>query len=105
MSERPVSPMPAAPRAAAEPIRIRELRFCTPDGRDVPLSHNEGGMSKILAGERKRTNTWVEIQFEPWQRHHRVREFSERPDNKSAKLLVEFCVPESWACYTPEPAA
>ena len=93
------SPAPRAP-AGMEPIKIRELVFCVPEGRAVPLQNNDGGMSRILAGERKRSGgTWVEIQFEPWQRHHRVREF----EWQGGKLMSEFCVPESWALYVPEP--
>lgn len=93
---------PTAPRAPAgmEPIKIRELQFCVPEGRAVPLLNNDGGMTRIIAGVRTRTGgTWVEIQFEPWQRHHRVREY----ESKDGKLLSEFCVHESWALYVPEP--
>ena len=93
-----VPPMPDAPPKAVAAIRVRELRF--QDEHNVPLTANEGGMRVITAGERRRSGgTWVEIQFEPWQRHHRVREYAER----GGKLTSEFCVPEAWALYVPEP--
>ncbi len=95
----PPPPMPDSPPKIALAIRIRELRF---QGEwNVPLQKNDGGMRSILAGEQRRTGgTWIEIQYEPWQRHHRVREL----EVKGGKLLTEFCVPESWALYVPEPA-
>jgi hypothetical protein len=88
---------PPAPRTTSsplEPIRVRELRFCVPNGRDVPLRGTNGGRGSIKAGERS-TGEVITIQFEPWQRHHRVREVSNGEVN-------EFCIPESWALYVPE---
>jgi hypothetical protein len=85
------------PRAAApllEPIRVRELRFCVPGGRDVPLTNTGGGRGSITA--RDKEGTKITIQFEPWQRHHRVREL------QNGKLRLEFCIPESWVLYIPE---
>ena len=92
------APMPDAPPKIAAAIRVRELRFV--GEHNVPLAANEGGMRIITSGERRRAGgTWIEIQFEPWQRHHRVREYDER----GGKLRSEFCVPEAWALYVPEP--
>lgn len=84
--------MPATPPRAAEAIRVKELWLT--DERNVPLLQSEGGMRRILA--RERNGRTVEIQFEPWQRHHRVRELED------GRITSEFCVPEAWAIYVPE---
>jgi hypothetical protein len=89
-------PRPATPPRAAEAIRVKELWLY--DERNVPLQESEGGMRRILAGTSRRSNArHIEIQFEPWQRHHRVREFED------GRVTSEFCVPEAWAIYVPEP--
>lgn len=90
-TERP-APAPRTP-AGMEPIKVKELWFATE--RDVPLSFSEGGLRVIKAG-RSRRSTMIEIQFEPWQRHHRVRELDD------GKQLREFCVPESAVLYVPD---
>ncbi|MCA1833032.1 MAG: hypothetical protein ABR520_11220 [Mycobacteriales bacterium] len=85
------------PRAAApllEPIRVRELWFFMPGGPPLPMSNSGGGRGKIAAREKEGTR--ITIQFEPWLRHHRVREVVH------GKLKVEFCIPESAVVYVPE---
>lgn len=76
-----------------EPIKVKELRFGV-DGRSLPLRDCDGTMMIVKAGK-GRKGTLVEVQYEPWQRHHRVRETDD------GKPISEFCVPESWALYVP----
>lgn len=90
------APPARAPSSPLEPIKVSELRFCTPGGRDVPLAGTNGGRGSIKAGERL-SGEVITIQYEPWQRHHRVREVAANGEVK------EFCVPESWALYVPIP--
>ena len=80
------TPAKTPPRpAGAEPIRVASLYF--PDGYD-PI--------EIRAGERKyRTPSWIEIWYEPWHRHHRVRGF----DSEGGRLIEEKCYPESRVAY------
>lgn len=86
----PVPPMATAPPKAVEAIPVQQLWLSTE--RNVPLLDNEGGMRIIRAG-RGRKNGLVEIQYEPWQRHHRVREIVD------GVVRYEFCVHESEAIY------
>lgn len=68
------------------PIKVRELRLRP----DVPITANN-----IVA--RSKDGVTTEIQFEPWQRHHRVRE----TDEETGRVRSEYCVPESWCLYVP----
>ena len=92
------TPKNAAPPAAArapssmEPIRVRQLRS---RGSDTNLPPPARG-SMLVAGKRA-TGEAITIVYEPWQRHHRVREIGE---DGAAK--TEVCIPESWVAYTPE---
>lgn len=67
-------------------IKVRELRLRF----DVPIT-----ASNIVA--RSKDGVTTEIQFEPWQRHHRVREI----DEETGRVRSEYCVPESWCLYVP----
>jgi hypothetical protein len=69
---------------APKPIRIRELRF----RQGTPFT-----TGNVVA--RTKDGVTVEIQFEPWQRHHRVREIVD------GQVGSEYCIPESWAMYVP----
>ena len=72
----------------AEPIAVASLHF--PAGDDPIM---------IMAGARQRTSTWVEIWYEPWHRHHRVRVF----DGRNGPKLEEKCIHEARvAYYVPE---
>jgi len=90
-----IPPMPASAPRSPEPIRVKEL-WLTAE-RDVPLLDSQGGMRIIKAGK-GRSGTEVQIQFEPWQRHHRIREL------ESGQIRSEFCLPEGFAIYVPERA-
>lgn len=93
-------PATARPPGAPEPIRVRQLQS---SGSTVALpSPARGGT--LLAGKRATGETIV-IQYEPWQRHHRVREYEDGGDGKLGSLKREVCIPESWVAYTPEPDA
>lgn len=95
MSEKAtLPPMPNAPPRQVEPIRVRELRFDR--DRSVPLVGSDYDTRVIMAGQQRRSANTVEMQYEPWQRMYRVRELD------GAKLVNEFCLPESWALYVPE---
>jgi hypothetical protein len=86
-------PAPAQrPPAGLEPIKVRQLRVNGP-GTALPPP---GKGSMLTAGTRQ-TGETVTIQYEPWQRHHRVRAVS--PDGK---VMMEVCIPESWVAYTPD---
>lgn len=74
-----------------EPIKVRQLRA---SGPGISLPHPARN-STLVAGERS-TGEVVTIQYEPWQRHHRVREL------EGGKVKTEVCIPESWVAYTPE---
>lgn len=91
----PVPSMPTSPPKAVEAIRVKALWLV--EERNVPLLDCEGGMRQITAGK-SRKNTEVQIQYEPWQRHHRVREL------ENGRVRSEFCVPEAAALYTVEPS-
>jgi hypothetical protein len=85
---------PPAPRTASsplEPIKVRELRSKGPDTTLPPPAR--GGLLK--AGPRA-TGETITIQYEPWQRHHRVREL------EGDKVKIEICIPEGWVAYVPE---
>lgn len=85
-------PMPVAPKGY-EAQRVKAIYFCQPNGRDLSgFPGSNGGLANVTAGERM--GGTVEIQFEPWIRHHRVRYTS------SGKVL-EWMVPESWCTFTP----
>lgn len=87
---RPAAPRPPTP---GEPIKVRELRFDRE--HHFPLTSRSMRRS-LVAGERG-TGEVLEIHYEPWCRHHRVRELGDKGEIKS-----EFCVPESWALHVPE---
>jgi hypothetical protein len=88
----PAPPVPRAP-SSMEPIRVRKIATLRLDDR-IP----EPGRSNILqAGPRGSTTDTITIQYEPWQRHHRVREIDEH-----GKVKIEVCIPESWVSYVPE---
>jgi hypothetical protein len=104
-------PLPAPPKGA-EPIPVRELHFCVTTGRDLPLASPGGNSWRILragplrVGSREGgpSSSVVEIQYEPWHRHHRVRVTTEPADEGAEReLSLEFCIPESWVTYVPEP--
>lgn len=81
------------PRTAApqlEPIKVRELRA---SGPSIILPSPYRGI--IKAGERP-TGEVITIEYEPWQRHHRVREI------EGGRLKSMVCIPESWVSYVPE---
>jgi len=84
---RPAAPAPRPP-APGEPIRIRQLSFDRE--RHLPLSANT--MKRSLHASETLT-----IQYEPWIRHHRVRELG-----PNGEVVREFMVPESWALHVPE---
>jgi hypothetical protein len=88
---------PAAPARppGVEPIKVRELRA---QGSHVVLPPPaRGGLLK--AGARA-SGEFITIQYEPWQRHHRVREFEGAIEG--GKIKTEVCIPEGWVSYTPE---
>jgi hypothetical protein len=85
------NPQPAARPAGPEPIHVRELRARREDDR-IPAP----GRSNILQAGRRQSGDTILIQYEPWQRHHRVREIGE-----DGKVKTEVCIPEGWVAYTP----
>lgn len=86
-------PAPAPPRAPSpmDPIAVRSIRSKGPDTALPPPAR--GNM--LTAGKRQ-TGETITIQYEPWQRHHRVRTVD------SAGGVYEVCIPESWVAYTPD---
>lgn len=86
---RPARPPALAPQL--EPIRVRELRAQGP-GINLPPP----ARGTILKAGEKATGETVTIQYEPWQRHHRVREI------EAGRIKLEVCIPESWVTYVPE---
>lgn len=84
-------PTQVRPAAAMEPIRVKSLRSSGPAVALPPPAR--GGM--LNAGERP-TGETITIQYEPWQRHHRVRAL-----DHEGKVSLEVCIPESWVAYTP----
>jgi hypothetical protein len=84
-------PPPSRAPAAMEPIKVRELRAKGPDTQLPPPAR--GG---ILRACTKGTGETITIQYEPWQRHHRVREI------EGGVVKHHVCIPESWVAYTPE---
>ncbi len=91
----PIPAMPGGPPKAPEPVRVKILYFDVP--RIVPLLDCDGTMKILAAGPgRKDKSMTIQIQYEPWQRHHRVREI----DN--GKVRSEFCVSEVGLVYVPD---
>jgi len=84
-----------APRTPGpmEPIRVSKIETLRVDDR-IP---SPGRSNVLKAGLKGSTTDTIAIQYEPWQRHHRVREFDEH-----GKVKTEVCIPESWVAYTPE---
>lgn len=86
-------PQTAAPRppTPGEPIKVRSLWF--EKEHHLPLSGSFSSTMKrqLIAGET------LAIQYEPWIRHHRVRELG-----PGGEVVREFMVPESWALHVPE---
>lgn len=89
---RSTAPPAAARTPGPEPIKVRELRTRGADTNLPPPA--KSGM--LVAGTRA-TGEVVTIQYEPWHRHHRVREID------GDKIVREVCIPESWVAYTPDP--
>jgi len=83
---------PPAHAGPMEPIRVRELRARREDDR-LPLP----AKSNVLRAGPRPGGGVIRIQYEPWQRHHRVREVSE-----AGRVTTEVCIPESWVAYTPD---
>lgn len=86
------SARPPAP-AVLEPIRVRELAAMYPDVK-LPLPAKS---NIIKAGPYGNTGDVIRIQYEPWQRHHRLRLIGE-----GGVVKIEVCIPESWVSYTPD---
>ncbi len=84
---------PSAP-PGQRAIAVAEIRFCTPNGRDVHLPDSTGGFTTIQAGQRG--GHIVEIDYKPWIRHHHVRFL-----NAKRELVMEAMVHESWVSWTP----
>jgi hypothetical protein len=74
-----------------QPIKVRQLRSAGP-GTQLPPP----GKGTMLAAGKRPTGETVTISYEPWQRHHRVREIDE-----DGVLKNEVCIPEGWVAYTP----
>lgn len=91
LTTRQATPPTATPLT---PIRVRALHFCIQGGRNVPLTGANGGVHVITA--KAKGDRLIAIQYEPWQRHHRVTEY------ENGKVKIQFCVPESWATYVPD---
>lgn len=89
--------MPGEPPKLVQAVKVKSLHFDPP--RQLPMKYTRGGYSKLVAGtDAEESEVVVQIQHEPWNRHHRVREYD------AGRLRVEFCVPEGWALYVPETA-
>jgi len=88
-------------RHGPEPIRVREIRFCVKDGRDInlPGAGINGGKDIIQSGTKSGAD--LEIEYKPWLRHHHVRSFEGQGSNR--KLKGECFVHESWVTWTPMP--
>lgn len=89
-----VPPMATTPPRDPAAIRMSKLYLGT--DRWTPL--HGGTMSAITAGPSKNhSGAVVEIQYEPWIRHHRVREIED------GKVRAEFLVHEHGVIAVPEP--
>ncbi len=88
-------------RQGPEPIRVKEIRFCVKDGRDInlPGAGINGGKDIIQSGNRSGPD--IEIDYKPWLRHHHVRSYEGEGGNR--KLKGECFIPESWVTWTPMP--
>lgn len=72
-------------------IAVFELRFCTPNGRDIGLeTTSAGGVGVVRSNER------IEITYFPQRRFYRLVETTD-PKKKPKTLYV----PESWATWEP----
>ncbi len=85
-----------APSDRPTEIRVKELRFSMPNGREIPIPGPHGGLvsqvNSITAGTRDGIS-W-DITYVLWMRHHRVVYRNER--NKTAKT---FYVHETWCTF------
>lgn len=96
---------PAQPKAEPGrfPIPVRELRFCRPNGLEVPLPSPHGArlsmVNSITAGQQPMSDAMVELSFLPWMRCYRVA-YTPSPDTKVAP--TSFYIPESWALWIGE---
>lgn len=88
---RPQQPPHEAPSrpAGLVPIPVGKLTFTSQ--RQLP---GRGHQSVITAKDKDGAR--VTIDFEPWQRHHRVREFA-----RGGELVVEYCIHETHCDYEP----
>lgn len=80
---------------ARTPIPVEELRFCRPNGLEVPIPSTHGGrlsqVNSITAGKQPERDAVVAIAFLPWMRRYRVVFY---PSPKEAPIV--FSLPESW---------
>jgi hypothetical protein len=90
----------SAARSNMEPIRVKEIRFCVVNGRNLPLTGIgvNGGVDILQAGPK--AGGELVLEYKPWLRHHHVR-FFEGEGNKR-KLTSQCLIPESWATWVPE---
>lgn len=93
-----IPPMSSAPPKTVEAVRVHKLIF--PAERVVPLRDCDGTIGHITAGKgRRHSGVTVEIQYEPWIRHHRVREI------ENGKVTIEILVSEQGVIAVLEPPA
>lgn len=97
--EKPEKP-PAAPKGEPprEGIKIKELRFCRPNGLEIPVPGGDrvrfDMRSSIVANDKNADNGTTEIVFEPWQRRYRI-----TYSGGNAKRTVTFSIHETWALH------
>jgi hypothetical protein len=72
-------------------IPVYELRFCTPNGRDIGLESTSAGGVGVV-----RRNDRVDITYFPQRRFHRIVETTD-PKKKPKTIYI----PESWATWEP----
>lgn len=80
-------------------IRIKQLWFSMPNGREIPIPGPHGGLtqmvSQITAGKNAMGGEFA-IVYEPQLRRHRV-----AYNHVASGMSRTFCIPESWCVYEP----
>lgn len=82
------------------PVRVAKLLFMNSIRLPTGMDGEARDTQLIIAG--KTPTGIIEISYEPWHRHHRVRRYAIASEAVRGELQGEFCIPESWAAYLPE---
>lgn len=107
-STKPATSGPKPASEAREGFPVRELRFSSPQGREVPLPGSHGGnvSQRHFLKTGAEGESFVEIEYRPWTRHHHVVWWPNgKPEAEDAKTgrkrgePVAFNIPEAWALW------